>query len=374
VRTTPRPWSSIVPLVCVFGLLAAAGCGGGSGGSSASQPYRVAPVAPDTAYAKRVLVQIADLGVDWYPHASSASADKCLRTVNPPATKTGDSGAPASYAEGSSLSVRSATDVYKTAAQAHAVVAAYRSAAYQKCYREETVRSLQASAKGGTTYGTVQMAKLPVQPAGDETVAYRITVPVTSGGTTVYIDLVGVRSGRAIARLLFAADGGPFTGSKEQEVANVIAQRAATAATQPLASALTDSQLTFVGDLLDSYGVPHNAYYHQLDHCSKTSTSPTAWASCVDKAYHSSNMLEKGRQMLVAVGQLTDSTSGACNVALSRYEARLKTEVSLEFRLHDAVSHLRGETIIMALAKADDRNVPLMLSASERVQAQCLGV
>ena len=30
--------------------------------------------------------------------------------------------------------------------------------------------------------------------------------------------------------------------------------------------------------------------------------------------------------------------------------------------------------IIMALAKADDRNVPLMLSASERVQAQCLGV
>lgn len=368
----PYPVASIA--VCLLAVLAAAACGGGSGGSSTSQPYRVSPVSSDMAYAKRVLVQIADLGVDWYPSRASESSDACLKAANPPATKTGDSGAPASYVEGSSLSVRSATDVYKTSGQAHAVMAAYRSPAYQKCYRAQVVKSLQSSAKGGSTYGAVQMTKLPVQPAGNETVAYRVTVPVTSGGTTLYFDLVGVRSGRAVARLVFGAEGGPFTGSEEQNVVNVIAARAGSTATQPLSPALTDSQLTFVGDLLDSYGQLHRAYYDHVNHCNQTSTSPTSWSSCIDKAYHSSGLLEKGRQMLVAIGQLADSTSGPCNAALTRYEARLKTEVSLEFRLHDAVSHFRGKSVIEALAKADDRNIPLMLSASDRVQAQCLGV
>ena len=117
-------------ILCSSVLLVATACGGaGSGGSSASQPYRVALVPPDTAYAKRVLVQIADLGVDWYPKTESASASSdpdpsCLKTANPPATKTGDSGTTARYVQGSGLQLNSATDVYKTPDQAHQVMAA----------------------------------------------------------------------------------------------------------------------------------------------------------------------------------------------------------------------------------------------------------
>ena len=362
-------------VACVVGPLVIVGCGGGSS-SPPKPPYRVRPVASDVAYAKRVLVQVADLGVEWYPKpAATPPPETCLRRANPSATKTGDSGAPVQYVSGSSLGVRSSADVYKTAAQAHQVMVAYRSVAYRRCSLAQARKSLAASAKTGVTTGSVTMTQLPVTPAGDEVAGLRTTVAAgTSGGMTIYIDSVAVRSGRVIAKLAFTAEKAPFAGTEEEAITGVLAARATTTEHRPRAASLTDAQLTFVSDLFDSYGRLHGSYVQKLRRCNTTSTSPSEWATCVDTAYHASNLLDKGRQMLYAIAQLTRSTGGSCTSALGKFEQRLKTEVSLEFRLHDAISHMRGKSVILALAKVDDKNVPRMLSAADRVQSECLGV
>lgn len=59
----------------------------------------------------------------------------------------------------------------------------------------------------GATVGDVSVARLNVAPAGDQTVALRIAMPIQIGALTVtqYFDLVFVRSGRALSQLQFGS-------------------------------------------------------------------------------------------------------------------------------------------------------------------------
>ena len=92
-----------------------------------------------------------------------------------------------------------------------------------ECFRGVTRDALQGQLEDpptpaqafpeGTTLLDVTVTPLNVSPAGDEVVAYRVTVSLMlDAGTTVdlYLDLVAVRSGRAIAGLEFQSELTPF--------------------------------------------------------------------------------------------------------------------------------------------------------------------
>jgi hypothetical protein len=78
------------------------------------------------------------------------------------------------------------------------------------------------------TLGELKVARLNVGPAGDETVAYRITVPVESKGTPageLYVDLVAVRVGRGVSGLNFQAQYSPFRSDDTDRYIGIAANR-----------------------------------------------------------------------------------------------------------------------------------------------------
>jgi hypothetical protein len=81
------------------------------------------------------------------------------------------------------------------------------------------------------TVGELTVALLNVSPVGDETIAYRVTVPVDVGGSTVevYADVVAVRSGRAVAGLTFGSELAPFPRDDVEKYVALAAERLAQA-------------------------------------------------------------------------------------------------------------------------------------------------
>ena len=81
------------------------------------------------------------------------------------------------------------------------------------------------------TLGDVTVARLNVFEVGDEVIAYRVTVPVNSGRSTVsvFADLVLVRSGRAVASLAFQSELSPFFIEDTERYVALAADRLAAA-------------------------------------------------------------------------------------------------------------------------------------------------
>jgi hypothetical protein len=101
-----------------------------------------------------------------------------------------------------------------------------------ECFGDVTADLVDGRLQSGMTLGDVTVARLNVAEAGDQVVAYRVTIPVNNGGSTVnvYADLVLVRSGRAVAGLAFQSQ------SPQPFVTEVIDQYVALA-TEQLAAA-----------------------------------------------------------------------------------------------------------------------------------------
>jgi hypothetical protein len=76
--------------------------------------------------------------------------------------------------------------------------------------------------------GEITVAPLNVSSVGDETVAYRVTVPLESDGTSlgeVYTDVILVRVGRALAGLFFQSQLHPFPAADTERYAALAADR-----------------------------------------------------------------------------------------------------------------------------------------------------
>jgi len=100
-----------------------------------------------------------------------------------------------------------------------------------ECFGDVTADLVDGQLQGEMTLGDVTVARLNVSEVGDEVVAYRVTVPVNSGGSTVdvYVDLVLVRSGRAVAGLVFQSEFSPFFIEDTERYVAVAADRLAAA-------------------------------------------------------------------------------------------------------------------------------------------------
>ena len=79
----------------------------------------------------------------------------------------------------------------------------------------------------GAKLKSLTVAKLNVTPAGDEMVAFRVTITAGKSGLTVdlYADIIVIRSGRIIASPTFQAQFSPFDIDETERLVALAADR-----------------------------------------------------------------------------------------------------------------------------------------------------
>jgi hypothetical protein len=80
---------------------------------------------------------------------------------------------------------------------------------------------------GDVTIGEVTIGEVLVEPAGDDLVAYRITVPMTVTGVSLeaVVDIVAVRSGGSVAGLTFQSLFEPFPAEDVERYIGLAVER-----------------------------------------------------------------------------------------------------------------------------------------------------
>lgn len=80
---------------------------------------------------------------------------------------------------------------------------------------------------GEVTIGEVTIEVLALPPAGDEVVAYRVTIPMTVSGLSLeaFVDIVAVRSGGSIAGLTFQSLFEPFPAEDVEHYIDLAVER-----------------------------------------------------------------------------------------------------------------------------------------------------
>jgi len=242
-----------VSVALALSLLVVPACGGddGSGPTSsdrvqstdAPDPRDAAALAADKALAESSLLVLADFPAGWSevpsvdvegPEQEIASCLGRTRRIGggEASAETGDFTSPADD------DVAEAVEIAASEDEAIAVVSALNGpdvpACLQGVYRD-FVQDLidnppdQASElPEGTTLGDLTVARLNVTSVGDETSALRVSVPIVlKAGTTItqYIDMVVVRSGRALAVVAFNSTLSPFPTEDIDEYVGIAASR-----------------------------------------------------------------------------------------------------------------------------------------------------
>jgi hypothetical protein len=81
----------------------------------------------------------------------------------------------------------------------------------------------------GMTLGSPMVAPLSFPTLGNQSVAYRVTIPITGSSLSLslYVDLIIAQKGRAIALLTFVGVLNPFDPSLEQHLSTLTVGRLA---------------------------------------------------------------------------------------------------------------------------------------------------
>ena len=370
----------IISGASVLACLLASACGGGSGGSAASPApkrnftVRLSPA--DTRLARRMLVQVADLGVDWYPgkRVAVGAGAQCFVKLNPPVIRTGDSGRAIRYRQTHGLEVQSSADVYQTPDQAHLALGTYGSKQFLDCYRAAFVHELTRSRTGNVTFGSPSVEKEALSVNATEHVAFRVTVPYTVLGHqhTILADALALREGRALAQLVFLSLDQPFPSDIQQRTAQIVADRTLQAQNPSGTPVMTTAQAGSILDLWNSFVDLHNAYTKAINNCFTSATSATQFKSCAEPAYHRSGLPAKDAQLALAYAQLAGDVDGTCGRALAALSAQMRIEQRLEARLHQLMTTpTTPSSTLIAAFHADDRHVDRMENAVTTVQNQC---
>jgi hypothetical protein len=80
---------------------------------------------------------------------------------------------------------------------------------------------------GDVTIGEVTIEEALIEPAGDDLVAYRVTLPMTVTGVSLdaFVDIVAVRSGGSVAGLTFQSLFEPFPAEDVEHYIDVAVER-----------------------------------------------------------------------------------------------------------------------------------------------------
>jgi hypothetical protein len=245
----------------VVGLASLAACGGSSSSPSVST---VAPggttaptgstvpsqdIAADKAAAEAASLKLSDFPTGWtstpqsdtsgYPNVDAEIA-KCLGVSEEELNHKGPAHVDSpDFSDANNNTVSSSVGYAPSVPQAQHEFAIISSPKVPAClgpaveklvtYAANHPSNASDTLPAGTTFGTPTVAPMSFPTFGDESVAYRVTIPVNTKSLTVsfYLDTVTARKGRAGAGLDFEGVGTPFPSDQEEHYTTLVVDRMA---------------------------------------------------------------------------------------------------------------------------------------------------
>jgi hypothetical protein len=181
----------------------------------------VAPPLTDAQVARRGVLRRSDFPAEWKDSRPKGKRLKCPATT---AARTAASALVRSptFTTGPNTEVEAAAYVFHRPAAADKHYGALAKPAYASCLMRGFTGLLT---KAGYTIGSTATASLTLDAVGDERTGTRLTIPVSRQGVdaSILLDVVVVRSGRALALQLFVDAVNPFdSGFRDKLIATQV--------------------------------------------------------------------------------------------------------------------------------------------------------
>ena len=206
--------------------------------TTASTSPTTTAVSTDEQLAKQIVLQKSDVPADWSstPSGNNSSSDttdsrltECLGLPPGPlienATRADSDSFTSSTQQQASASVR----VAKSKADVTSGMKKLSGPKVAGCVSQLLTQVLNSSSQAsGQSLGTARVVKLPFDTIGDRTVAYRVSLPVSSAGKslTVNIDFVVAQVGRVGLFFDGTSIGAPFPTGMSASLLQKMADRA----------------------------------------------------------------------------------------------------------------------------------------------------
>lgn len=198
-------------ILIVLGLVGAGTALAGRG----DPQKRIVPA--DQARAKAMLLRASDLGLGFRASPTSSGPDLyCKALDESDLTLTGKAQSPTFV--GGVQSFASVSQVYESRADSSASWRRATSSAGISCLRRQFLRLF--AAQGGQLES---FQRIPFARLAERSVAYRLTV--VAQGISAYLDVVGLKQGRAQSSLLMVSALTPVSNEQAVRLARVVAGR-----------------------------------------------------------------------------------------------------------------------------------------------------
>jgi hypothetical protein len=181
--------------------------------------------AVDVALAKRVALQIADLGSGWRKQPMPAGDEGALKCpeVNPDFSRFTITGkARSAFVETTTTQAISSVEIYKSHSDAVGDFRLGAKPAVVKCLRRQIQQELAVS---GLPISVTSARVAPAPRVGENRIAYRIVarIDAPSAKANIYADVIAFQRGRSVAVLSFTSPFRPYP--REAKAAAAVASR-----------------------------------------------------------------------------------------------------------------------------------------------------
>jgi hypothetical protein len=205
-------------------------------------------VAGDKSLAVAANLRLSDFPAGWTstpqsstttgPHGLVAQLLSCLHTnLSVLNTNSPTRASSSDFSDSSGDTVSSSVNYLTATSDAQAEMSVLTSAQFPSCfatavndvlnYEVNNPSSTGTTLPAGVTLGHASFNQMSFPSYGDQTVAYRSTIPISYDGLnpSVYADFVITRKGRALAALLFESTVTPPDSSLEEQLTGIVVGR-----------------------------------------------------------------------------------------------------------------------------------------------------
>jgi len=212
-------------------------CSGGGGGVEELQPPPQGGAVADTATARTIVLEQADMPAGWRGPAHTETPEErararqiavCMGRPDPQDTRSAIVYGPDLSLE--TTQVSSIATVLKTTEDAQADLAAIRGPKYGECVMAAFKEDIQRQVPEATVQDTAT-EPLPVEAFGDASVGVRLTANLVYPDRTdkLFADLVYITKDRSTVSVTFFSFNQPFPPTLEQSLISRVGHRIATA-------------------------------------------------------------------------------------------------------------------------------------------------
>ncbi|MGI9022272.1 MAG: hypothetical protein ACR2HV_03350 [Acidimicrobiales bacterium] len=204
-------------------LLIGAACGGGGGSKTPT-------VAEDRATAERIVLTKADLPgfTEDATDDTSSGLDKCFGRSQLPGAKDNPRGVNGTdyTKDRGTLRVQSSAGIAEKEVEATQMFSDFEAALSSQCLKDALKANVEASTPG-LRAGEVTSAPLPDPGVTDDSVATRLTIPISVDGErlSLVVDIMFLRQGRALATFSTLGQDTPFPEAERTRLVALVGER-----------------------------------------------------------------------------------------------------------------------------------------------------